>query len=760
MGPDPVATWQDAAASLDWDDEVPVLQIPAAPPVRSAWPGWLPATAKAQIASLGVQTLYRHQQEAADAAWSGTDVALAAGTATGKSLAYLMPILAAIGDDEAMPATALYVAPTKALAHDQLRKLSTMHLPGLRAAAYDGDTPPEERRWVRRHGSVVVTNPDMLHAGILPNHTAWQSFIKRLHYIVVDEFHVYRGVFGAHLSAVLRRLLRVADHYGAAPSVIGTSATVAAPAQTLTALTGRPAVEVLGGSVARSPTSLVLVPPGDRGLVERAAALLADLVGRGVRTLAFVRSRRAAEVVSSLAQERLGADGRDALVASYRSGYLPEERRALERGLRDGDHLGIAATSALELGIDISGLDAVIVAGWPGTRAALMQRLGRAGRTGEPALAVFLADNNPLDAHLARNPEQILAQAERITIDADNPYVLGPHLCAAAAELPLVDDSTARFFGPAAAGLLPALRDRGLLRQRPSGWYWTRSDRPTDLADLRGGSADPVAVVEEGTGRLVGTVDRGSADGTVHEGAVYAHQGQDYLVLDLDQERGIATARRARLPYSTQPQSVRHTALRQVLRHVDWGPIGLHFGIVDVSTQVTGYLKRRIRTGEVVGGEPLGMPVRTLPTKAVWWTIPDDVLQRAGVPHSAVAGAAHAAEHAAIGMLPLFAQCDRWDIGGLSTPDHPDTGRCTIVVHDGLPGGAGFAERGFAVAQSWLRATARTIAACPCAEGCPSCVQSPKCGNGNEPLDKAGSLALLEAMLNGAGQAPSRPDPR
>lgn len=743
--------WAAVSGEARLADSGPGIDLAANPPADAAWPQWVPAEVIAQLQSQGIASPYLHQAQAAEAAWSGRDVALATGTATGKTLAYAMPILSAIGDDQVLPSTALYLSPTKALAQDQLRTWQQFSLPGVRPTAYDGDTPVEERRWARRHASVIISNPDMLHAAILPNHAAWQSFLKRLRFVVVDEFHVYRGLFGANLSAILRRLLRLAEHYGSAPVLIGTSATVADPALTLQTITGRPAVAVAPAAITKSDTHLRLVAPQDDGLLARTAGVFASLVARDVRTLAFVRSRRAAEVVSLLAQQRLDASGLRDRVASYRSGYLPEERRDLERGLREGRYLGLAATSALELGIDISGLDAVVVAGWPGTRAALRQRLGRAGRSGRPALAVFLADNDPLDSYLVRHPQHLVNGLEAIVIDAANPHVLAPHLCAAAAELPLTDASATASFGASAAPLLPALAERGLLRRRPSGWYWTRPDRPADLADIRGIRGEPVAVIETGTGRLIGSVDAGAADRTVHAGAVYTHQGEDYLIADLDLANAVATAAPVRVPYSTHAQSTDDTRLLDVLDSTRWGSVAVHFGVVEVSTRVVGFLKRRLATGEVLGQEPLDMPTRTLRTKALWWTVPDEVVTCAGISPAAVPGAAHAAEHAAIGMLPLFAHCDRWDIGGLSTPNHPDTGECTIVVHDGLPGGAGFAERGFHGAAAWLRATLTAVAECDCASGCPGCVQSPKCGNGNEPLDKGAAITLMAAML---AQAP------
>lgn len=744
-----VAEAPDWRARLRLPADTTRIDLPAQGPAAAAWPTWIPDDVRVAFSRIGVGQPYAHQVRAAEAAWTGSDVAIATGTASGKSLAYLLPILSSQAGQPYLPPTALYLAPTKALARDQARRLAELDLPGLRVAAYDGDTPPEERSWARRHATVVVSNPDMLHRALLPRHDAWQSFVKRLRFIVLDEFHIYRGLFGAHLAAVLRRLLRVAEHHGGTPVVIGASATVHDPATTLETLTGRPALAVVGDQAARARTELLLVPATEDGLIRQTIEVFADLVAAGVPTLAFVKSRRAAEAVSAGARRRL-AQTDPALasrVASYRAGYLPEERRELEQRLRSGDLVGVAATSALELGIDVSGLDAVVVAGWPGTRSALRQRIGRAGRADRPALALFLAAEDPLDAYLVRNPAEVLGAAEAIVIDAANPYVLAPHLCAAAAEVPLTTAEAAEVFGASAADLLPILAERGLLRMRPSGWFWTRSDRPSDLADLRGIAGDPVAVIEEGTGAMVAAVDRASADRTVHEGAVYTHLGTDYLVLEFDQEHGVATVRVADVPYFTYAQSVADNRIADRLAKRQWGAVSMHFGVVDVSSQVTSFLKRRVPTGEVLGSVPLDLPSRTLRTKSVWWEIPDEVLRQAGLASGEIAGAAHAAEHAAIGLLPLFAQCDRWDIGGLSTAAHPDTGVCTIFVHDGFPGGAGFAERGFSAAVPWLSATLDTIRSCPCATGCPRCVQSPKCGNGNEPLSKSGAIALLEVIL-------------
>jgi DEAD/DEAH box helicase domain-containing protein len=408
----------------------------------------------------------------------------------------------------------------------------------------------------------------------------------------------------------------------------------------------------------------------------------------------------------------------------------------------------MAATNALELGIDIEGLDAVVMAGFPGSRASMWQQMGRAGRAGQGGLGVLVARDDPLDTYLVTHPEALVGRPVEATVfDAANPYVIAPHLCAAAQELPLSDPELP-LFGPQARDVVASLEQAGYLRRRPHGWYWTRRDRAADLADIRSAGGQPVRIVEEQTGRLIGTVDAASAHSTVHAGAVYLHLGETYLVSELDHEEGVAIASRSVVDHTTHARELTDITIIERDIYEEWGEAMLGFGAVEVTTQVVAYLKRRARTGEVLGELPLDLPPRQLRTKAVWWTLSASQVAGSGVHPLDVPGAAHAAEHASIGLLPLFATCDRWDIGGVSTALHEDTGRLTVFVHDGYPGGAGFAERGFATAQEWLRATREAISACSCDEGCPSCIQSPKCGNGNNPLDKAGAVTLLDVLLS------------
>ncbi|MGO4258161.1 DEAD/DEAH box helicase [Marmoricola sp. RAF53] len=734
----------------------------------TAWPDWAHPDVVAAWTRSGVELPWEHQVRAAELAHGGTHVVMATGTASGKSLGYLLPALSDLtsrrGPRGQRGGTVLYLSPTKALAQDQLAALRALDVPDLRACTHDGDSSPEEREWTRDHGEYVLTNPDMLHRSLLPGHERWSRFFGALQYVVVDECHHYRGVFGAHVAQVLRRLRRVAARYGAEPTFVLASATVAEPATAGRRLTGLPVDAVTDDASPRGQVALALWEPpfvshaGEHGAPVRRsvtaelADLLTDLVVSRVRTLAFVRSRRGAEAVA-LTARRLLAEVDPALadeVAAYRGGYLPEERRALEQALRRGDLVGLAATNALELGIDVSGLDAVLLGGFPGTRAALWQQVGRAGRSGGDALGVLVARDDPLDTYLVNHPEHLLGRpVEASVFDPDNPYVLGPHLCAAAAEIPLTEEDLA-LFGPSARDAVDALTAAGLLRRRTRAWYWTDRRRASDLADIRSSGGTPVRLVEVGTGRVLGTVDHGSSHGTAHTGAVYLHQGEGYLVQDLDLDESVAVVARADVDYSTSAREITDITVVAEREHETWGRARLSLGSVRVSHQVVSYLKRKVPSGEVIGEYPLDLPERTLETTAVWWTLPDDVLEDCGIDTLDLPGAAHAAEHAAIGLLPLFATCDRWDIGGVSTARHADTGQLTVFVYDGHPGGAGFSERGFHTAAEWLEATREAIASCACASGCPSCVQSPKCGNQNNSLDKAGAVRLLDVLLSAA----------
>lgn len=756
-----------------------VADLPPRPARHADWPDWAPAELIDALNTRGTARPWTHQHAGANTARSGQHVVIATGTASGKSLAYQLPILSTLRSEDT--ATALYLAPTKALAADQLRGVREIDLPDIRPAAYDGDTPRGERDWARAHGRWIFTNPDMLHHGILPGHQRWARFLRNLRYVVVDECHGYRGVFGSHVALLLRRLRRLARHYGAEPVFVLASATVAHPEEMAARLTGADCTAITEDGSPRGPRTVAfweppLLPevtgengaPVRRGSGTEAARLMTELVVEDARTLAFVRSRRGVEAAALTARRALGdvAPELPERVASYRGGYLPEERRALEQALVTGELRAVATTNALELGVDIAGLDAVLIAGYPGTLASFWQQAGRAGREGTGALIIFIARDEPLDTYLVGNPHAILDRpVETTVLDPSNPYVLEPHVVCAAAELPLRREDLALFGGDAAESAVSALTADGVLRARPRGWFWTSRKRPHGDVELRGTGGQPIAVVEADTGRLLGTVDPGSACSTVHEGAVYLHRGESFVVDSLDLDDGIALVRAENPEWTTSPrESTDISVLRTVESRTPRGAesstaevaVAVSLGEVDVTSQVVGYL-RKLPSGEVLDQVALDLPEQTLRTRAVWYSVPQELLMSsapggAGLEPARLPGALHAAEHAAIGLLPLFATCDRWDIGGVSTAMHPDTGEATVFVHDGHPGGAGFADRAYAAIVPWLAATREAIASCECPAGCPSCVQSPKCGNGNEPLDKAGAVAVLDTVLAAWGE--------
>jgi DEAD/DEAH box helicase domain-containing protein len=724
------------------------------------------------LAARGVHAPWTHQAEAAALARAGRNVIIATPAASGKSAAYLAAALSAVADG----GTALYIAPTKALAADQLRVVRELGVPGVRAACHDGDSTPGERAWSQAHANYLLTNPDMLHGSILPGHTRWRGFFKRLRVVVVDECHAYRGVFGSHVAQVLRRLRRIAARHGT-PSPDGglvfilASATIGDPERCARLLTGLDAVPVTADGSPRPPLTFVLWEPGatPRGVARAphwqgrrkppatsvASDLLADLVAADVPALAFVRSRRGAETVALSARARTVQAGGMAVqeraeIAAYRSGYLPDDRRDLEARLRDGRITGMATTTALELGVSVSGLDAVLIAGWPGSWASLWQQAGRAGRAGRAATAVFIAGDDPLDTYLVRHPEALLRrQPEAAALDPANPYVLAPHLAAAAGELPLTEADLDLFSEPGRPAR-PAADDlvkAGDLRRRDSGWHWARRGHPARRISIRGGGATrPVRIVEESTGRLVGTMDEASAHRLAHDGAVYLHQGEVYLVRRLDLADRVALVECHDPGYATRARDIADIKVINAIRKASMGDAQATFGDVRVTRQVVSYATirpddtfRAFRAPQT----PLSLPPRELVTRACWLTIPASAPGKLGI--SDVPGAAHAVEHAAISLLPLFASCDQRDVEGVWVAD--PGGAFTVYVYDAHQGGAGFAERGFHAARDWARATVEAIEGCPCEAGCPSCVQSARCGSGNSPLSKADASRLLTGLL-------------
>ena len=848
------------------------VTLPGRPERIADWPQWVCPALMDAWARRGVKHPWIHQREAMDALREGRDVVLATGTGSGKSLAAWTPILSDLVEAEDSSRisaihrrpSALYLAPTKALAADQLASLMSLlgqdvtpedaqgdgdpgvgpglvdeRLRRVRATTVDGDTPREAKEWARAGADLILSNPDFLHYVMLPSHQRWSRFLASLRLIVIDEAHHWRGVTGSHIALVVRRLLRVAHHLGADPRVVMLSATVRDAGSVGRALTGRDAVAITEDGSPAGAHELVLwqgaimadesevdissflaaldAPPGTATLkvpiVRRsagveAANLAAAFVEEGARLLAFVRSRAGAEAVAAQVRDRLSSRGsaNAGRVGAYRGGYLPEERRALEEALRTGAVRALATTSALEMGLDVSGLDATITVGWPGTRASLRQQIGRAGRAGAPGTSVLIASDNPLDAYLVRHPEHILGEVEASVIDPSNPWVLAPHIAAAAAEIPITP-SDITYFGADLRSVTERLVADGYLKRRPAGYFWdaTRPERPSDLTDLRGAAGD-VQIVDAATGTVVGTIDQASADAHVFPGAIYIHQGRTFHVLALSPlttptapaapaaqgwprallpkapggSRGtehlgggeregaqassiiipparvddarVAMVEEVRTPLRTR--SATHTsvdvcAIEQTYMCED-GTVTWYHGPTNVSTRVTDYDLLRLPGLEFIRNIELFLPTHTLPTKSTWFTLTPAALAAMGINAADLAGTLHATEHAMIGILPLVATCDRWDLGGLSTELHDDTGAPTVFIHDAFRGGAGHVLAGFNSARSWVAATLEAVSSCDCESGCPRCVQSPKCGNGNEPLSKQGAITLLAYLLDRA----------
>jgi DEAD/DEAH box helicase domain-containing protein len=720
----------------------------------------------------GIERLYSHQADALEAAWEGPTI-VTTGTASGKSLCFNLPTLDVLCRDRR--ARAIYLYPTKALAQDQARALAGLGLGDLvRPAIYDGDTPREARAEIRRHSNVVLTNPDMLHVGILPNHAAWSDLFANLAVVVVDEAHVYRGVFGSHVANVLRRLRRIAAAYGTEPRVMLASATIANPVELAERLTGLEGVALIDEDGSPSPERKIAIwnPPlsdqasgARRSALAEAAELLAELVREGARSICFMKSRKGVEVLSRLVREEVEKTD-PALaerVAPYRAGYTAQQRRDLEQRLMAGELRSIITTDALELGIDIGELDAAVVVTFPGTVASLRQMWGRAGRRGR-GLAVYVAGEDALDQFFCRHPDEFLERpVEAAILDHESPLIYRQHLLCAAHEGPL-SQADGEFLGPRWEATAELLESAGELRRRGEpGTYVPRvpGGYPAAAVSLRSASPESFAIVDVSSGELLGSTEAARAHSTVHQGAIYMHQGRSYEVSDLDLERRRALVAPFSGDWYTQPKRTTDTEIVRLLDRRETLGVRLSFGEVSVTDTVLAYQRRRLSDHAQVDLFGLDLPPVSFSTQALWFELSlgdgapselDDVL-----PMDALLGSLHATEHAQIAVLPLIAMCDRWDIGGLSTNFHPQTGGPTIFLYDGHPGGIGIARTAFMRFEELCEDARRLIEGCGCSKGCPSCVQSPKCGNLNEPLSKAGALRLLEHMFEGAGETAGVP---
>lgn len=788
--------------------------LPARRPSFAPWPSWVGKDLPAGLKADGIERLWEHQVNCANALHSGRDVILTSGTGSGKSLAAWLPFLAQRHKSLlGVRPTALYLAPTKALARDQATALThwaNLAALDLQVAPVDGDSPAEVKKWARAGAEVVLTNPDFLHYALLPHNELWRPFLRGLSLVIVDEAHYYRGVLGANVALILRRLRRLARKYQAEPVFALLSATTANPEAHGANMLGRGrSLEVIDrdASACGARTVFVWRPPliedsdpaswedenlwetsegggsfssaaagkepkvtgGAADQSEAAAAegprypaiweggrLLAQLVNSGGRVLTFAPSRQGVETIAQIARDQLSTrnPGLMSRVAAYRGGYLPEERRKLEKELRTGTLQGLSATSALELGIDISGLDATITCSWPGTRASFFQQLGRSGRSGQEGLGILVVSDNPLDDFLAHHPEEIFRSAEQIVFDTENPFVLAPQLLCAAAELPLTSEDTA-LFGEASAQIMTQLRQQGLLVDRPRGLCFdiTKRFSPWQAVKLRG-EGGQVQIIESESAQVIGTVDSSRADSVLHPDAIYVHQGRVWQVSRRDDD--IAEVVPGPKKLRTRPNTDTSISItsEEAAPLTPAPTVSWHYGRIEVQTQVTSFDLLRLPGHVYQATFQLDCPTRTLQTTGTWFTLTEKLVKQLQLnEEQLLGGGLHAAEHALIGLLPLVATCDRWDLGGLSLTQHPQTGLPTVFIYDGTPGGAGFSRQGFRQLETWLDLTYRQVSACPCKQGCPRCIHSPKCGNGNEMLSKSAGRDLLEFLLSSFGSA-------
>lgn len=710
---------------------------PAAPwsaPVRRA------------LGLLGVTELYAHQARAVDQIRSGRHVVVATPTASGKSLIYNLPVLEACLADRR--SRALYLFPLKALAQDQrqsLDRLAASLFPPPTSAIYDGDTPSAKRVRIRRNPpNVLFTNPDMLHLGILPGHEKWAEFFANLRFVVVDEVHAYRGVVGSHMAWVFRRLRRLCELYGARPTFVCCSATIANPAELATDLTGLPMEAVLDGAASSPPKHMVLLDGMD-GAAQKAISLLQDALRRGLRTIVYCKSRKMTELIALWAGQREA--GQRQRISAYRAGFLPEERRAIEIRLSRGDLLAVISTSALELGIDIGGLDVCILVGYPGSIMATVQRAGRVGRGGREAATFFIGHEDALDQYFMRNPYEFFAMLpERAVINPANAVIAARHLCCAAAEHPLGrDEALAREHGELVATLV---RDGELLQSSDGLEYFAKARQPQRGVALRG-TGQTLPIVDVDSGERIGLVDGFRAVLETHPGAVYLHRGQTYLVTELDLAEGMIRAKRTGVNYYTR---VRHEKTTEIIEVTASRPVFgamVSLGRVRVTDTVTGFERVSVRGGKKMGVVPLDMEPLVFTTRGLWLAIPEAVRRDMEADMVHFMGGIHALEHAAIGMMPLLVLADRNDLGGISTPFHPQVGAGAVFIYDGLPGGCGLVDQGYARFEELLTKTLAAIRACGCENGCPACVHSPKCGSGNRPISKSAALRVLEGIMAG-----------
>jgi DEAD/DEAH box helicase domain-containing protein len=710
------------------------LARPLPPPLHARW------------SELGLSQLYVHQAAAIDAARKGRDVMLVTGTSSGKTLAYAGPIFESLLTEPS--ARALIIFPTKALAQDQLSRFDQLSpSPHFRTAVYDGDTPTRQRSAVRREAHIVLTNPDMLHVGILPGHENWVKFFKSLRWIVLDEAHTYRGVFGSHVANVMRRLLRLCEAYGSRPQIIACSATVGNPEEHFGSLFGRiPVVVDRDGSATGARTYTIWNPPQEAGKSFSrnlaTAQIMVELAAKELRTLAFCRSRVGAELVVRYARQMLEERKlRPDAVESYRAGYTPKERRQIEKDVFSGKTLGLASTNAMELGVDIGGLDVVIINGYPGSVASFWQQAGRAGRGSREGLVVYLAQEDPLDQFLAQDPDSLLnSKAEQVTLNSQNPNILADQLMCAAHERPIAP-SELDHFGESAISAAEALGRSGVLEFRAGRFFYPRFDPPAPKINIRGSGGETV-LLKVGEVEL-GTMEHWRALQNAHAGAVYLHRGASYMVRELDLETNVATLEPHEANFFTQAMVQSVVEPLYELQSKELNGVEIKLNSLRITSEIQGFKRVSLDGESILSIETLDLPPQTFETLGVRWVFPEPELDED--PEMFLA-ALHGVEHAMLAIAPFYAGCDRNDLGSTWYAAMPDVMRPAVVIFDHTPGGVGLSEKLFEKAEAFHWGARRLLEACDCDAGCPRCLLSSRCSMGNDLLSKTGAVHVLSRL--------------
>jgi DEAD/DEAH box helicase domain-containing protein len=755
----------------EFKDRVEHIEIlPPKEPVYGELKKDLPQNIKNYLLKKNIK-LYRHQCDAIEYLRAGKSIIITTPTASGKTLAFNIPIFERLNQDKS--ATALYLYPTKALANDQLKvikELENLSEIVVNPNVYDGDTPPDKRPKIRESARIIISNPYELHQ-ILPWHYKWQKFFSNLKFVVMDETHRYRGVFGSNVAFLIRRLRRICGFYGSDPQFILSTATLANPIEFSEKLVGVRFELIANDGSPKGKKYFIFYNPyfdgvGELSTHQETKNLFLFFIRKGLQTLCFTVSRKMAELIALWSKKELeGSELMDKITA-YRAGYLPEERREIENKLKTGILRGVTSTNALELGIDIGSLDCVIISGYPGTIISTWQQAGRAGRGIETSIATLVAFQNPLDQYFMKHPKVFFDKShEHAIIDLSNPYIISGHLMCAASEIPIKLPDDGVYFGNGIEDILRALERQNLVQNTPNGWVYSGKGRATEAVSLDNISSDIFKVICEG--EILETMDRTQVYREAHKGAILLHQGETYIVENLDLENAVVQVKKKDVDYYTEPMKVVDIKILKELEKREIGNFTVSFGEVEVNEQYVGY--RIMKYDKAIGFEKLDLPPLNFKTMGLWFTVADDIKEKIwkkrkkekdikeklnkqledALKREVFAGGLHGIEHALIGIMPFHVMCDRWDLGGVSTPNHPDTMKATVFIYDGFEGGIGLTEKAFELKlfREIVKMTFELVRDCKCDNGCPACIYSPKCGNDNEPLDKKATILILEELL-------------